>query len=141
MTFYYINYGIFNLFLPDIYFRSPWKHQKTFGLLMFSGRSKGNIGNILCFNVIQYFRLARELISLNLSIFLAYVIFFRWGKNSFQNILNFWWRNQIGIRERSIQSNLEKKGPKVPENKVLTYWYKKSLSEKKFILVCNDNQM
>ena len=25
-------------------FDPPWKHQKTFGFLMFSGGSKGNIG-------------------------------------------------------------------------------------------------
>ena len=34
----------FNPFLPNVPFWSPWKHQKTFGFLMFSGGSKGNIG-------------------------------------------------------------------------------------------------
>ena len=34
----------FKPFLPNIPFWSPWKHQKTFGFLMFSERSKGNIG-------------------------------------------------------------------------------------------------
>ena len=33
-----------NPFLPSIAFWSPWKHQNTFGFLMFSGGSKGNIG-------------------------------------------------------------------------------------------------
>ena len=32
-----------NLFLSNVLFWSPWKHQKTFGFLVFSGRSKGNI--------------------------------------------------------------------------------------------------
>ena len=31
-------------FLPNVPFWSPWKHQKTFGFLMLSGGSKGNIG-------------------------------------------------------------------------------------------------
>ena len=35
---------VFNLFLPNVPFRSPWKLQKTIGSLMFSGGSKGNIG-------------------------------------------------------------------------------------------------
>ena len=30
-------------FLPNVSFWSPWKHQKTFGFLMLSGGSKGNI--------------------------------------------------------------------------------------------------
>ena len=33
-----------NPFLPNHPFWSPWKHQKTFGFLMFSRWSKGNIG-------------------------------------------------------------------------------------------------
>ena len=32
-----------NSFLPNVSFWSPWKHQKTYGFLMFSGGSKGNI--------------------------------------------------------------------------------------------------
>ena len=35
---------LFNPLLPNVPFWSPWKHQKTFGFLMFSGGSKGNIG-------------------------------------------------------------------------------------------------
>ena len=35
---------LLNPFLPNVPFWSPWKHQKTFGFLMFSGGSKGNIG-------------------------------------------------------------------------------------------------
>ena len=31
-------------FLPNVPFWSPWKHLKTFGFLMISGGSKGNIG-------------------------------------------------------------------------------------------------
>ena len=33
-----------NPFLSNIPFWAPWKHQKTFGFLMFSGGSKRNIG-------------------------------------------------------------------------------------------------
>ena len=33
-----------NLLLPNVSFWSPWKHQKTKGLLMFSAGSKGNTG-------------------------------------------------------------------------------------------------
>ena len=36
--------NIFNPFLPDVPFWSPWKHQKTFDFLMFSGGSKEDIG-------------------------------------------------------------------------------------------------
>ena len=34
---------LLNSFLLNVPFWSPWKHQKTFGFLMFSGGSKGNI--------------------------------------------------------------------------------------------------
>ena len=35
---------LINPFLPIVLFWSPWKHQKTFGFLMFSGKSKRSIG-------------------------------------------------------------------------------------------------
>ena len=34
--------NFFNPFLPNVPFRSPYKHQKSKGFLMFSGGSKGN---------------------------------------------------------------------------------------------------
>ena len=37
-------FDFITLFLPNVPFWSPWKHQKTKGFLMFSGGSKGNIG-------------------------------------------------------------------------------------------------
>ena len=36
--------GASNPFLSNVSFWSPWKYQKNFGFLIFSGRSKGNIG-------------------------------------------------------------------------------------------------
>ena len=41
---FYWKLELLNLFLPSLPFWSPWKHQKIFGFLIFSGGLKSNIG-------------------------------------------------------------------------------------------------
>ena len=63
-------YKNINPFLPNVPFWYPWKHQKTFGFLMFSRWSKRNIEkkrvkNRLAFTTV-YFRAKRIKVNLNL---------------------------------------------------------------------------
>ena len=54
-----------NPFLPNIPFWFPWKHQKTLGFFIFSGRSKGNIRKKRLTSFFRNFQFRKWLLCLN----------------------------------------------------------------------------